>query len=428
MRPDIEIIVLERGYDVSYSACSLPYYIEGLVEHRDDLIAVGADEFREERGIDARLGTPAVAIEPDSRRVVYGTVEDATTRELSYDALVIGTGAAPVTPELPGIDLPGVFTLRAIVDADEIKLHLKREHVRRAVIVGGGYIGLEMAEALTGLDLEVNLIEMAPRILTTYDEDMAEIVHEELSRHGVRVMTGSAVEAFEGGDRGVRGVVAGGEGIETDIAIVGVGVRPSVELARTAGLELGDSGAIRVDRGQRTSDPAIFAAGDCAEHYHVVTGKPSWIPLGQTANKQGRVAGTNAAGGDETFGGIAGTNVSKVFDLEIAGTGLSEETAREYGFDCDSVMITSRSRSHAYPDGHPLHVKMVVDRTSGKVLGAQLVGREGAAKRVDSVATAIFAGMTVDELAVVDMSYAPPFSPVWDPVLIAASQAAKKVV
>ncbi|MBD3368651.1 MAG: hypothetical protein GF405_10855 [Candidatus Eisenbacteria bacterium] len=427
MRPDLDIVVLERGYDVSYSACSLPYYIEGLVEHRDDLIAMGADEFREERDIDVRLGTPAVAVDTAGRRVVYATVEDSTTRELGYDALVIGTGATAVAPPIPGIDSPGVFTLRTIPDADRIKLYLKRESVERAVVVGAGYIGLEMADALAGLELDVTLVELADRILTTYDEDMASVVEGELKRNGVTVITGSGVEGFEGDGEKLTHVLCGSGRVEADIAIVGVGVRPNVDLAGTAGLELGEGGAIRVDRRQRTSDERVYAAGDCAEHYHVVTGEPAWVPLGQTANKQGRIAGTNAVGGDEVFGGIAGTNVSKVFDLEIAGTGLTEEAAREHGFDCGAVTIESRSRSGAYPGGGPLHVRLVFERSTGRVLGGQLVGTEGASKRVDSVATAIFAGMTVGKLATVDMSYAPPFSPVWDPVLIAASQAAKKV-
>ena len=427
LRSDIDIVVLERGYDVSYSACSLPYYIQGVVEHRDDLIAVGADEFRDSRGIDARLGTPVVAVEPRGRRVVYATIEDETTHELAYDALVLAMGASAVSLPVPGAELDGIFTLRTIPDADEIKLRLKQDHVLRAVVVGGGYIGLETAEALAGLDLDVTVVEMAPRVMTTYDEELSEIIRAELERNGVSVVTNAAVESFEGDSRGVTHVVAAGELLEADIAIVGVGVRPNVELAGTAGLELGESGAIRVDRHQRTSDDHIFAAGDCAEHYHVVTGAPAWIPLGQTANKQGRIAGTNAVGGSERFGGTAGTNASKVFGLEVAGTGLTETVARQRGYDCSSAMIESRSRSGAYPGAKPLFVKLVFETGSGRILGGQLVGAEGVAKRVDSVATAIFAGMTVQELAVVDMSYAPPFSPVWDPVLIAASQAAKKV-
>jgi NADPH-dependent 2,4-dienoyl-CoA reductase/sulfur reductase-like enzyme len=427
LRPDIEIVVLERGYDVSYSACSLPYYIEGLIEHRDDLIAVEAEEFRRKRNIDVRLGAPALAVDAEGRRVVYATIEDETTREVGYDALVIGTGATAVVPSIPGIELPGVFTLRTIPDADRIKLHLKREGVRRAVVAGGGYIGLEVAGSLRGLGLEVTLVELAPRILGTYDEDMARLVTDELERNGVRVMTGAGVSSFEGDEHGLRSLAVGDERLEADIAVVGVGVRPEVALAETAGLALGETGAIRVDERQRTSHERIFAGGDCAEHYHVVTGRPEWIPLGQTANKQGRVAGTNAAGGDARFAGVAGTNVSKVFGLEVAGTGLSEAAAADAGLEFESVRITSRSRSHAYPGGSELDVKLVFERGSGRVLGAQLVGAEGAAKRVDSVATALFAGMTVAELASVDMSYAPPFSPVWDPVLIAASQAAKKV-
>lgn len=426
LRPDIEIVAVEKGRDVSYGACSLPYFIGGVVRDRSDLIAYDADFFRRERQIDVRLSTEAVALDPRKRTVTLKSV-DGAAEALAFDGLVIGTGARPARPPLPGIDMEGVFTLRTLADGESLKGAIDGGGVKNAVVIGGGYIGLEMAEAFAARGVTVTVLELLPNLLSTYDPEVSAIVEKELLRHGIIVHKGLRVEGFEPDASGRLGYVfAGGQRIPTDLALVSVGVRPNVELAKAAGIALGPTGAIKVDARQVTSEPSVLAAGDCCEAMHVVTRRPAWVPLGTTANKQGRVAGENAVGGAAQFGGIAGTNVTKVFELEVAGTGLSTEAARKEGLDPGSVQITASSRSHAYPGGSPITVRLIFERGGGRLLGGQMVGREGVAKRIDTVATALHAGMSVSQLSDIDMSYAPPFAPVWDPVLVAAGQAAHK--
>jgi NADPH-dependent 2,4-dienoyl-CoA reductase/sulfur reductase-like enzyme len=433
LRPDVEIVVLERGDIVSYSACSLPYYISGTVGSREDLIVHDPEFFRRERHIDVRTRTEAVEVRPRERMVVCRT--PLGEESLGYDALVIATGARAVRPPLPGVDLPGVFTLRSVPDGDAIRRRLeelgagKAAHgAIRAAIIGGGYIGLEMAEALVARGARVTIIELLPNLLSTYDPDMSDLVLRELLDRDVIVRTDTRVEGFEPGDGAHVGCVrAGGQRLSTDIVLMSVGVRPRVELASAAGIGLGRSGAIAVNPRQVTSEPAILAAGDCCEAPHIVTGRSTWIPLGTTANKQGRVAGENAVGGDVKFTGVAGTSVTGIFGLAAAQTGLSTAAAEREGFAPDSVRIAGVTRAHAYPGGGRITVKLVFDTGSARLLGAQIVGVEGVAKRIDTVAAALTAGMSVMDLAAVDMSYAPPFSPVWDPILVAANQAVKKL-
>jgi CoA-dependent NAD(P)H sulfur oxidoreductase len=427
LRPDVEIVAVEKGRDVSYGACSLPYFIADVIRDRGDLVAYDADFFRRERRIDVRLETEAVALDPRKRTVTLRA--GGGTDTLAFDSLVIATGARAVKVPLPGAELDGVVTLRTLEDGETLKRTIAGGDVKRAVIVGGGYIGLEMAEAFASRGIAVTVIELLPALLSTYDTDVSDVVEKELLRNGVTIKKGTRVEGFEpdSGGRRLGYIVAAGQRIATDLALVAVGIRPAVELARSAGIELGATGAIKVDARQVTSEPSVLAAGDCCEAPHVVTRRPVWIPLGTTANKQGRVAGENAVGGSLAFGGVAGTNATKIFDLEVAGTGLSSEAARKEGLDIESVRITASSRSHAYPGAAPIAVKLIFERGTGRLLGGQMVGREGVAKRIDTVAAALHAGMTVSQLSDIDMSYAPPFAPVWDPVLVAAGQAQKKL-
>lgn len=428
LRPDVEIVVLERTRDVSYAACMLPYFVSGLVGERDKLVKYDADFFRTERGIDVRLETEAVGLDPKGRTVTCRKLSGGE-EVLEYDAAVIATGAVAFKPPLPGIDLPGVETLKTFADGDRLKERVDSGGVRKAAIVGAGYVGLEMAEALVERGIEVTVIELLPTVFSTLDPDISEVVERELLDKGVILRKETAVEGFEprDGSESVGYVVASGQRLETDLALVAIGVRPSVGLAKDAGLELGKTGAIKVDARQVTSEPSVLAAGDCCEAQHLVTGRPAWIPLGTTANKQGKIAGENAVGGSVKFGGIVGTNLAKVFDLEIAQTGLSERAAGKEGLKAGSASIVSKSRHGAYPGASPVRVKLVFERGSGRLLGGQMVGKDGVAKRIDSIATALHARMTVEDLAGIDMGYAPPFSPVWDPVLMAALQATKKV-
>lgn len=428
LRPDIEIVVFEKGSDVSYGACLLPYFVSGAIENRESVVRYDADFFRRERHIDVRTETEAVSIDPRGRTVSY-TGASGSDEVLPFDALVLATGASPFRPPLPGIDIPGVETLRTLSDGEALRTLLESGSIERATIVGGGYIGLEMAESLAARGVAVTVMELLPRMLATYDPDMSELVERELMDKGVVLRKETAVEGFErcGGSDRVGYVVAGGQRLRTDLVLVAAGVRPSVELARSSGIELGHTGAIKVDARQVTSEPSVLAAGDCSEAHHVVTGRPGWIPLGTTANKQGKIAGENAVGGSVKFGGVAGTNVTKIFDLEAAQTGLTVEAALGEGLSVDSVRIRSTSRAHSYPGTAPIVVKLVFEKGSGRLLGGQMIGREGVAKRIDTIATALHARMTVRDLAGIDMSYAPPFSPVWDPVLVAAGQAVKRI-
>lgn len=428
LRPDVEIVVFESTGDVSYAACLLPYFVSGQIASRDDLVLYDAEFFRRERHIDVRLNTTVTRVDPRAKAVAFRSASgDEDT--IAYDALVLATGASAVKPDLPGIDVPGVETLRNIADGERVRARVDSGAVASAVIVGAGYIGLEMAESLVARGVSVTVIELLPAILSTYDADMSAVVEKELLANGVTVRKETSVEGFEprDGSDELGFVLAGGQRIAADMALVSVGVRPSVGLARDAGIELGATGAIKVDGRQVTSEPSVLSAGDCCEARHVVTGRAVWIPLGTTANRQGKLAGENALGGDRRFGGVAGSNITKVFGLEVAQTGLTMAAAEREGFSADSVRIRSTTKAHVYPGSGPIHVKLVFEPDGGRLLGGQIIGAEGAGKRIDTVAAALHARMSIRDLADIDMSYAPPFSPVWDPVAMAALQAAKKV-
>ncbi|HIQ05122.1 MAG TPA: NADH oxidase, partial [Anaerolineae bacterium] len=377
------------------------------------------------QGIETHVHHEVTAIDLDNRAIIVRNLDNDSEFAMYWDKLVLTTGGVAVRPPIPGLELEGVFTLRTPEDAIAIKEWLKRERPRKAVVVGAGYVGLEMAEALATNGLHVTVMEMLPQVLPNMDVDMAELVAEELHRQGIDLKLEHRVEAFEGNGGRVKGVLSTGEDVLADIVLFNIGVRPAVKLAQDARIALGPTGAVAVDDHQRTNVPGIWAAGDVAEAHHLVTGEPAYIPLGTTANKQGRVAGENAAGGDAAFHGIVGTAVVKVFDLEVARTGLSEQEAIRKRFDVTSVRITASSRAHYYPGHKPLHVKLIFEKESQHLLGGQIIGQEGTSKRIDIVATALHAGWTVEELRRLDLSYAPPFAPVWDPVLVAANVAAK---
>lgn len=414
-RADLEIVALEKGGYTSYSACGIPYVVGGEVASLDDLVARTPQQFRAEHRIDVRMGHEAVAIDLDARRV---TVRDhAHDRELTlgFDLLHIATGARPIRPPLPGIDSEFIHGVQTLDDAAHLLRHAKESKSSRVVVVGGGYIGLEMAEAFVRWGADVTLVDADAHVMRTFDPDMAVRVEDAMRRHGIDVRTNVAVTGFEPG----RVLTADGP-LPADLVVLGIGVAPNSQLAEAAGLELGAAKAIRVDRRQHTSAEGVWAAGDCAETFHRVTQRSVHIALGTVANKTGRVAGLNIAGGYATFEGVVGTAVTRVCSAELARTGINEKEAARAGFEVVSATIDATTRAGYLPNARPITVKMIAEVGTGRVLGCQIVGEEGAAKRIDVVATAITARMTVDELVDLDLSYAPPVSPVWDPVQVAA--------
>lgn len=415
--PSIEVIVFERGEWVSYAACGMPYFIKGEVDSLEDLVNIPANRFREERDIDLRTGHEVVEINTEASYVV---VEAAGERfEQRYDHLLVGVGARPVTPPFAGLDLDGIFTIQAMDEAGAIDRFIDDVSPSHAAIVGGGYVGIEMAEALMGRGIDVSLFEMEDRVLLPFGEAVSEAVAEHLVDEGVDLHLDTAVEGFVGEDR-VEAVTTEGETVATDLVIVGVGVEPRVEMAEAAGIELGPTGAIATDAYGETNIDDVYAAGDCAEARSVVTGEQVFVPLALTANRAGRAIGQTVTGSPTEVGEIAETAIVKAFDLGAARTGIIDETrASDAGFEPVSVTITDHTRSGYYPGSVPITVTLLGDRSSGRLLGGSIVGREGV-KRIDTVATALHAGIGVAEVERLDLAYAPPFSPTWDPVLTAA--------
>ncbi|PDW04565.1 FAD-dependent oxidoreductase [Candidatus Viridilinea mediisalina] len=419
--PSLNIVVYERSGYVSYGACGFPYAIKGEIAQVEDVVVRTPAQFAKQN-IQAHVGHEVLTIDRAAQTLRVRERASGAETEVGWDALVLTTGGAPTRPPLQGIDLPGVFALRTVEDALAIRTWIEQERPTRGVIIGGGYIGLEMAEALAAHGIALTLVERLPQVIPSLDPEMAAHVQAELEQQGVTLRLEQAVEVLVGSER-VREVQVAGTSIPADIVIMAVGIRPSVTLAQAAGVTLGPTGAVAVDDHQRTSVPNVWAAGDLAEAHHLVTGRPAWVPLGTTANKQGRVLGENLGGGDARFGGIVGTVVVKVFDLEAASSGLSEQRAQAEGFEVKTVSATAGSRAHYMPGHQPIQIKLVYEATTRRLLGGQLVGREGVSKRIDTIATALHAGWRIEQLAELDLSYAPPFAPVWDPILVAANLA-----
>ncbi|MEU9136883.1 FAD-dependent oxidoreductase [Streptomyces sp. NPDC048404] len=425
---ELEIVAFERGHFTSYSACGIPYWVGGDVPDRDRLIARTPEEHRE-RSIDLRMRTEVTEIDVAGARVRSRDLGTAAEAWTSYDRLVIATGARPVRPELPGADAPGVHGVQTLDDGQSLLDTLAAAEGRRAVVVGAGYIGVEMAEALINRGYEVTVVNRGREPMATLDPDMGRLVHTAMEGLGITMVGDTEVTAFLTGDEGrVRAVVTKDATYPADVVVLGIGVRPETTLARAAGLPLGDHGGLLTDLSMRVrGHEDIWAGGDCVEVLDLVSGRERHIALGTHANKHGQVIGSNVAGGYATFPGVVGTAVSKVCDLEIARTGLREKDARRAGLRFETVTIESTSRAGYYPNAALMTVKMLAEHRTGRLLGVQIVGREGAAKRVDIAAVALTAGMTVEQMTMLDLGYAPPFSPVWDPVLVAARKAVAKV-
>jgi NADPH-dependent 2,4-dienoyl-CoA reductase/sulfur reductase-like enzyme len=426
-RDVLQVVAFERGRHVSYSACGIPYWVAGDVEGADALVARSAAAHRA-NGIDLRIRTEVTEIDLDRSTVTAVELGSAVTYQVRFDDLVLATGAVPVRPDLPGVDAPGVYGVQTLDDGAAVLAGLAGRP-RRAVVVGGGYIGIEMAEALVRRDLAVTLVDRAAEPMTTLDPDMGALVRVAMEGMGITVLTGTAVTGFETGPDGrVSAVVTGGGTLSADLVVLGLGVRPATELVRAAGLPLGEHGGVLTDLRMRVpGHDGVWAGGDCVEVLHRISQRRVHVALGTHANKHGRVIGTNVGGGYATFPGVVGTAVSKVCDLEVGRTGLLEAEAWSAGFQPVSVTVRSTTRAGYFPGAAPITVKIIAERGTGRLLGAQLVGREGSGKRVDVCAVALWNEMTVEEMTGLDLGYAPPFSPVWDPVLVAARKAAAAV-
>jgi NADPH-dependent 2,4-dienoyl-CoA reductase/sulfur reductase-like enzyme len=421
-RKDWQVTVLEKGAFTSYASCGIPYFLAGDVEDFDDLVVVTPQEFRQKRGIDVRTGWEAISIDI-SAHLVTARTETEEFETLSYDRLLIATGASPVVPDWPGVDLTGVTPVRSLEEAKLLQDWLATKP-RRAVVVGAGYVGLEMAEALRRRGLEVTVVEKLAGVMGGAETEVTRRVLEEAERHGIRMLLETSVEGFVGSGGHLTAVETDDGSLPADLAVVALGVRPNSALAVAAGIPVGSSGAIRVDVSQRTEVEDVFAAGDCAEANHLVLGRPVYIPLALTANRQGRVAGANMAGAKERFPGIVGSAVTRLYDLTIARTGIDEATAASENIAFATVSVEAPNKAHYFPGQDPLWIKLVYRRDNHKLLGAWLVGRDpSAGKRADVLAAALSTGMSIEQIADLDLTYAPPFAPVWDPILQAANKA-----
>jgi len=419
-RREREIVVLERGPHTSYAACGMPYYFAGMIPAAENLIARTPEAFRSKMNIDVRTRHEVTDLDT-SGSVAVRDLETGEEYRESYDELLIATGARPIVPPVPGIGAHGVFSLSTLQSGIELEEYIERRRPTRAVVVGGGYIGIEMAEALQLRGMEVALIDMAPQVMPTMDSDSARIIADYMREQGIELRLEESLRSIDVNSREqVAAVVTENARLPTDVVVTGVGVAPDSDLAARAGIELGTANAVRVNRKLETSHAGIWAAGDCAESYHLVTGAKVFVALGTVANKHGLVAGTNISGGTKEFPGVVGTAITKFHDLEIARTGISEREADQHGLSAEAATITSETRAGYYPGSGKITVKLVVEAETRRIIGGQIVGMEGAGKRIDTLATAVTAGMTAQNLVDLDLAYAPPFSPVWDPVQTAA--------
>ncbi|MCS0635499.1 FAD-dependent oxidoreductase [Streptomyces sp. LP05-1] len=425
---ELEIVAFERGHFTSYSACGIPYWVGGDVDGPDELVARTPEQHRE-RGIALRMRTEVTELDLERQRVRARDLESGEESWTGYDKLVLATGARPLRPALPGIDAPGVHGVQTLDDGRELLDALAAAEGRRAVVVGAGYIGVEMAEALLKRGYEVTVLDRGEQPMSTLDPDMGRLVREAMDGLGITTVGGAEVTRILTGDDGrVRAVATTEEEYPADVVVLGLGVAPETSLARAAGLPLGEYGGLLTDLSMRVRGREdVWAGGDCVEVLDLVSGRERHIALGTHANKHGQVIGANVAGGYGTFPGVVGTAVSKVCSLEIARTGLREKDARAAGLRFVTATVEATSRAGYYPGAAPMTVKVLAERRTGRLLGAQIVGREGAAKRVDIAAVALTAGMTVEQLVALDLGYAPPFSPVWDPVQVAARKAVSAV-
>ena len=412
-----EIVVFERSGYISYANCGLPYYIGGVITDQAELTLQTPESFWQRFRVDMRVRHEVIAIHPERKAVSVRNLSTGETFEESYDKLLLSPGAKPTQPELPGVGQ--VFTLRTVEDTLRIHEFVKTHHPRSVVLAGGGFISLEMAENLRELGMEVTMVQRPKQLMNPFDPEMASFIHAKMRKKGVRLLLGHTVEGFEEAPGGVRVLLKGAEPLEAELVVLAIGVTPDTQLAKEAGLELGVKGSIAVNDRMETSVPDIYAVGDAVQVQHFVTGEHTLISLAGPANKQGRIAADNICGGNSRYQGSQGSSVVKVFDMTAAATGINEQAARKAGIECDKVYLSPASHAGYYPGGRLLNMKVLFEKNTYRLLGAQIVGSEGVDKRIDVLATAIRAGLTALDLKDLDLAYAPPYSSAKDPVNMA---------
>ncbi len=429
--PDaLAIVAFERGNYTSYSACGIPYFVGDVVDDLASLIARSPQTFRDTFSIDARTRHDVTEIDIGRRAVRVRDLDRNQEHWEGFDQLVVATGAVPVRPPIEGVDAAGIYGVQTLDDGLAVRRALDDTRPQHAVVVGAGYIGLEMAEALIQRGLQVALVERLPQPMSTLDPDMGELLADAMRQTGIQLYLGESVVGFEThgtGNGQVSAVVTEHRTLPADLVVLGLGVRPNADLAHAAGIPTGATGGVVTDRRMRTEIDGIWAAGDCVETFHRISWRGVHVALGTHANKQGRVAGINIGGGYATFPGVVGTAVTKVCGIEVARTGLGEREADQAGFCYQSTVVDSTTRAGYFPGATSIKTKLIAEHRSGKLLGAQIVGAENSAKRIDALAVALWNQMTVEEMSGLDLAYAPPFSPVWDPVLIAARKSAEAI-
>lgn len=421
--PDMDVKIFTKEEHISYAGCGLPYYIGGVIKEKHELVVRTPEVFKSEQDIDIFIKHEVTKIDPNTKTVYVTDLSTDKQLEYGYDKLIIATGASPIKPPLENIDLKNIFTLRSVTDAFEIRDLVDAGKVGKAVVVGGGFIGLEVAENLKHKGVDVTLIELAPHILPPFDEEIALLAQKHMIEKGVNIVTGEKVLGFEGKDGAVAKVKSTAGDFDADIVVLSIGVRPNVKLAAEIGIELGVTGAIKVDKKMQTNVNDIFAIGDCAENINLVTGQPAWYPMGSTSNKTGRIAGYNVVNTQsmDSLDGVLGTTIVKLFDINAAKTGLSERDARKAGMDIENILVPATDKAHYYPGNKPIITKLIADKATHKILGAQVIGTGVVDKPIDTIATAMTFNAKIEDLTKLDLAYAPPFSMAMSSTIMAAN-------
>ncbi|MCK6468302.1 MAG: FAD-dependent oxidoreductase [Candidatus Brocadia sinica] len=425
--PAMKITVITDEQYISYAGCGMPYFIGDIIRDSKKLILREPIYFKNMHNITVLTRHLATAIDTMSKQVRARDIEKGQELVFDYDKLIIATGAQPIVPPLPGISLNNIFTLRTIDDTLKIRAFVDSGQVKNAVIVGGGLIGMEMVENLVLRGIKVTVVELLDQILPPLDKDMASIVQKYLMGKGIEIITSDGVKSFEGNDNTVIKVITDKRQLPADMVILSIGIKPNIKLAQESGIEIGTARAIKVNERMETNIPGVYAVGDCAENIHLVTGKPAWIALGSTAAKMGRVAAINATGGSDTFRGVLGTLIVKIFELNVGKVGLSEREAVKEGFLVESAIVPAGDKAHYYPETRDIIIKLIADKTTKKLLGAEIVGEGVVDKRIDIIATALTFGATVDQISKLDLAYAPPYAMSMDAIIVAANVLGNKL-